>query len=207
MNIVDAVLSFDRDPRDVRKAMLNAHSAGKLSLSDMQTLYKSTMIRAGTESGGTTKISLAEEIANLVSAQPERFSALRTAIGMFKQSYFMGEAVETIAALTQRLFKKITSGRIADNQIVETAKEEIKNKIREDYPETTFLNDIPNAIATKEGVKAIYRGESKAETEINKRPLTREDTYELGEIVTYEGVDYEVVGFDIDGEPLLDEVY
>jgi hypothetical protein len=198
LDLTTKLFSPDRDPNEIAMDIIIAHRQGKLSLSDAKNLIISPKIPAA--EGG--KMSLAEEIAGTYIE--ERKSYLKTAVEAIKTVFPFSEAAGWVV---RRLIHKVNAENIPNEKIPQIAKEEIKSKIKQNNPEVSLLDDVPNIIFSEnEGLKEIYPGESELKAEGGKKELTAEGEYELGEVVTYEGRDYVVTGFDFDGEPLLEEI-
>ncbi len=78
--------------------------------------------------------------------------------------------------------------------------------IKSDNPVTGFLDDVPNVIATRSGIKQGYPGSTALKVDSNyKGELESNAKYELGDVVTHNGKNYTVTDFDTDREPLLEE--
>jgi len=206
-DMVDLILSPNRKASEVREKLLNAYNEGGLSETDFKQLYKTRIIPSQTGQ----HFSIAEEYSDEMAKanEPPRLGFIRTAVEMLKTFGQVANAANPLtitAPLIKQLFNRIEAGNTPDNGIQEVAKELVKEKIKSDNPIVGFLDDVPNAIATKGAIKHAYPGSTKLKPESTyKGELDRQAKYEIGDTVTYNNKEYIVVDFDSDGEPLLEE--
>lgn len=206
-DMVDLILSPNRKVSEVREKLLDAYNEGSLSETDFKHLYTTKMIPSQAGRGFSVAEEYSDEMAK--ANEPPRLGFIRTAVNMLKA---FGQTANAINPLTitvpliKQLFNRIDAGKTPDNEIQDVAKELVKERIKSDNPVVGFLDDVPNAIATKGAIKHAYPGSTKLKTESTyKGELDTQGQYEIGDTVTHDGKEYIVVDFDTDGEPLLEE--
>lgn len=206
-DMVDLVLSPNRKAGEVREKLLDAYNEGLLSETDFKHLYTTKMIPSQAGRGYSVAEEYSDEMAK--ANEPPRLGFIRTAVEMLKtfgQVANVANPLIITVPLIKQLFNRIEAGKTPDNGIQEIAKELVKEKIKSDNPVVGFLDDVPNIIATKGAIKTAYPGSTKLKTESTyKGELDTQEKYEVGDTVTHNGVEYIVVDFDTDGEPLLEE--
>lgn len=102
-----------------------------------------------------------------------------------------------------KFYSRVDEEKAEGERIGQIAQEVMKDAVKTSNPSTAFLDDVPNAIESKDGtVKNVYQGDTGL-----KGKSASKNQYQLGDsLIGPDGNEYVVLGFDSDGEPLVEKV-
>lgn len=201
MEAVDVVVSPDMTAKSKREYLLEQLKNKVISDTDFKNLYKTGL--SGGPSVATMymaeKMDESEKLQN-ASRTPRDINWLKSSVDMIKSSDILN--TNDVAATTIRLMEAIGSDKLEGKSIAEKALSLVKDTIIAKYPVVAFMKDMPNKIFDGTEVKSVYAGDNELEEDKQYHP--QKDGLEIGDTVAVGEKEYRVVGFDNDGEPLIE---
>jgi hypothetical protein len=202
MEAVDTLMSPDMTGKEKRDYLLGLLNSQQLSDSDFKSLYETG--RSGGASVATLymaeKMTEEEMLAN-ASKTPSDMSWLRSAVGTIKNAAPILGPVN-VASTVMKLFDSVKSEGLKGNSITEKAKSILRDFVVSQYPQVGLMKDLPNKIYDGKNIQNIYSGDN--ELTPSKKFSADNKDLDMGDTVGVGGVEYRVVGFDSDGEPLVE---
>jgi hypothetical protein len=105
-------------------------------------------------------------------------------------------------AATIKLMDAVRTEKLTGKAISEKAKSFVKDFIVDQYPQVALMKDIPNKIYDGTEVKNVYAGDN--ELTPNKKFEPSKKDLAIGDTVPVGNAEYRVIGYDADGEPLVE---
>jgi len=202
MEAIDTVLSQDKTATEKRRYLMGLLADKKISDTDFKSLYKSRV----SEFPSVAELYLGEQMdeqekAQAMARQSPDNSFMQSAVGVIKENTLSSDPMK--ATLMMRLFDAISNEGLKGEGIVQKAKSILREALISEVPSIGLKKDIPNSVYHNGQVKIVHRGDS--DIDIDKDYETESAELSVGDEQEIGGVAYRVVGFDTDGEPLIEE--
>lgn len=202
MEAVDVLLSPNMTAKGKRDYLMELLNTQQISDSDFKSLYRNGI------SGGASlatmymaeKMTEDEKLQN-ESKTPSDINWLRSAVNTIKNSDALVGELDRPATI-MKLFDSISAENLQGKNITEKAKSLIKDIIVAKFPAVGLMKDLPNKIYNGSEVKTVYAGDNELKPTKQFEPDKKDK--EIGDEIKVGNVNYRVVGFDEDGEPLVE---